>query len=176
MALRAACLVTVALAMGASVAGASDPLPVRTCAQRAESDSSNPALTPRSGDLFVARRLMLVGAAAPKTSDEGSGVPGKFWFKALAVVRAGRSARLSIPASERGRLGLQYAMGRNGSERTTARIELQPCRASLHKWTYFPGGFIYSERGCYAIDIRIAGSRAKRYWIPLGAGATCPPR
>ena len=176
MALRAACLVTVALAMGASVAGASDPLPVRTCAQRAESGSSNPALTPRSGDLFVARRLMLVGAAGPKARDEKSGVPGKFWFKSLAVVRAGRNVRLSIPASERGRLVLQYAVGRNGSERTTARVELQPCPASIRRWTYFPGGFIYSERGCYAIDVGIAGSRSMRYWIPLGAGATCPAR
>jgi hypothetical protein len=161
--------------MGASVAGASDPLPVRTCEQRADSGSSNPALTPGSGDLFVGRRVMLVGAAAPKTHDEKSQVPGKFWFKSLAVVRAGRNAQLSIPASERGPLALQYAVGRNGSLRTTARIELQPCPASVHKWTYFPGGFVYSERGCYAIDIRIAGSRAKRYWIPLGAGATCPP-
>ena len=137
--------------------------PVRGCAQRADSDSANPVDTPRREDLFVGRRLMLVGALGEK-SWEYEEAKGRFWFKSLAVVRRGKRVTISVPRAYRDRLKLRYLGDRPA-------VTFAPCRD--REWTYFPGGFVYTERACYAIDVRIHGKRAKRYRFPLGKGATC---
>ena len=109
---------------------------------------------------------MLVGAAAPKTHEIRDRPGGWWWLKTLAIVRGGRVVTLSVPRSERARLHVRY-LGNAGA------ATFGPCRRPLGKWSYYPGGFVYSQRGCYALDIRIAGHRAVRRYIPLGVGARC---
>ena len=138
--------------------------PVRGCAERADSNSANPAESPRPEDMFVARRLLLVALQAPKTWETDGATPGWKWFKSLAVVRRGRRVTLTIPRSQRSRVRLEY-----GHSRTS--ITFAPC--ADRTWTYFPGGFVYSRPGCYAVDVRIQGRDAVRKRFPLGVGARC---
>jgi hypothetical protein len=154
-----------ALALLAFAANAHAASPVRTCAERADSDSANPADSPRPDDVFVGHRILLVGLQASKVRDTAGDTPGWYWFKALAVVRTGRRVTISIPRAQRDRLRLQYGHDRRS-------LTFAPC--ADRKWTYFPGGFMYSKPGCYAVDVRIAGKPSVRRRFPLGAGATCP--
>src|SRR2546430_1441086 len=117
-------LALVTFAATASAAGT----PIRTCAERADSNSANPADSPRPGDIFVGHRILLVGLQETKTWQVESGTPGFLWFKSLAVVRAGRRVTLSIPRSQRDRLRLEYGHSRRS-------ITFAPC--ADRKWTYF---------------------------------------
>jgi hypothetical protein len=159
-AILAACIAAAATAAGAA--------PVRGCAERADSADPNPADTPTSDDLFVGRRILLVGARETKPWEVRLD-SGWLWLKTLADVRRGRRVTLTVPRGERRRLKLNWSDARGARVSQT----LAPC--GDREWTYFPGGFLYSERGCYAIDIRIEGKPAVRKRIPLGKGATCQP-
>src|SRR4051795_12980689 len=133
--------VAICLALLAFAANAQAATPVRTCAQRADSDSSNPAASPTSDDIFVGHRILLAGGrTAGAVRNVESGRPRWWWFKSLAVVRRGRRVTISIPRTFRDRLQLQYGHGRGAQT-------FAPC--SDRKWTYFPGSFIFSQPGCY---------------------------
>jgi hypothetical protein len=178
MALRiGACCLLVAVLAAAAPSG--ERTRARTCAQRAESDSSDPVQNRTADDLFIAHRLLLAGLRGVKTQDiPANGVPGKYWFKALAEIRTGRDITLSVPASERGRWWLAYS-----NDRGENVVRLEPCRPTVRRfidgrpvgnWTLFPGGFLYREAGCYTLQVRIEGRRnLLRYRFPLGAGARC---
>jgi hypothetical protein len=156
--------VAVALALLAFAGNTHAAAPVRGCADRADSNSANPADNPRPEDLFVGRRILLVGALGPKTWEYKQD-DGQYWLKTLAVVRRGKRVTITVPRSLRARLRLNYSRGR-------ATTTFSACND--REWTYFPGGFVYSSRGCYALDVRIHGKRSVRKRFPLGIGATCP--
>ena len=152
-------------ALLAFATGAQAATPVRTCAQRADTDSGNPVTSPTPDDIFVGHRILLAGGrTAGALRNVESGRAGWWWFKSLAVVRRGRRVTISIPPSFRDRLHLRYGRGREAQT-------FAPC--GDREWTYFPGGFLYTKAGCYAVDIRIDGRRAVRERFPLGVGATC---
>src|SRR3954451_16782918 len=101
-----------AVTLFAFVTNASAATPTRTCAQRADSNRSNPAEHRTPDDLVVGHRIMLVGLLAEKIRDTESGTAGWKWFKALSVVRRGRRVTISIPRSQRDRLRLNYGHSR----------------------------------------------------------------
>jgi hypothetical protein len=156
----------VAVAIGFAASGSTGSSRVAaTCDRGVDTAPGNPPLSPNADDLVVGHRVVLVGAAAPKVN-EFRDQPGRWWWlKTLVVVRKGRAVTLTVPRGERGRLHLRY----QGTSRTAT---FRPCRRAAH-WSYYPGGFVYSQRGCYALDIRIEGHRAVRRYIPLGVGARC---
>ena len=136
------------------------------CNAGVETADGNPPPTPTADDLFVGRRLLLRGAVGRKTHDVRDRPGGWWWLKVLAIVRGGRMVTLSVPPNERGRLHLRYL----GNGRT---VIFRPCRRPSGQWSYYPGGFVYSKRGCYAIDIRIGHGDTVRRHMPLGVGARC---
>jgi hypothetical protein len=136
------------------------------CDPGVETADGNPAPGHRPSDLFVGHRVLLVGARAPKTNEFVDRPGGWWWLKTLAVVRGTRAVTLSVPRSERKRLHLRYGGG-------AQTVTFRPCTRPARQWSYYPGGFTYSERGCYAVDLRIEGMRPLRRHIPLGVGARC---
>lgn len=154
-----------ALVMGSGSSARSTREP--GCDPGAETPDDNPAPQPRSADLFVGRRIVLVGASAPKEHEFLDRPGGWWWLKTLVIVRGGSSITLSVPRNERAHLHLRYG----GNAQT---VTFRPCRRPAGQWSYYPGGFTYSDRGCYAIDLRIegAGGPVRRH-IPLGVGARC---
>jgi hypothetical protein len=162
-ALLAAAAVTAFAAAGGSAASVRVP---PKCDRGVETTDGNPPPTPTPVDLFVGHRLVLVGAATPKTHEVRDRRGGWWWLKTLVIVRGGRAVTLTVPRSERGRLRLRYL--------SDARmVTFRPCRRPVGQWSYYPGGFVYSQRGCYALDIRIEPRRTVRRYIPLGVGARC---
>jgi hypothetical protein len=156
----------VAVAIGFAAGGSTgSPRVAATCDRGAETAPGNPPLSPDADDLVVGHRVVLVDAAGPKVNEFRDHPGGWWWLKTLVVLRKGRAVTLTVPRGERGRLHLRY----KGSSRTAT---FRPCRHAAH-WNYYPGGFVYSQRGCYALDIRIEGHRAVRHYIPLGVGAHC---
>src|SRR4051794_9057761 len=155
-------VVTAIAVAGGSAASVRGP----SCDRGVETADGNTAPTPGSADLFVGRRLLLVGAAAPKTHEFRDRPGGWWWLKTLAVVRGGHAITLTVPRRERGRLHLRYG----GDART---VSFRPCRRPVGRWSYYPGGFVYSQRVCYALDVRIERRRPARRYIPLGIGARC---
>src|SRR5215212_5920676 len=105
--------VALALALLAFAGNAQATTPVRTCAERAESNSANPADAPRPEDLFVGRRILLLGARGTKTREYKQD-DGRYWFKSLAVVRRGKRVTITVPPSQRARLRLNYKDVRAG--------------------------------------------------------------
>ena len=163
-ALPVAAVAPLALAAGGSAAS------VRVaphCDRGVETADGNPAPTPTRGDLFVGHRIVLGGAAASKAHEFRDHPGGWWWLKTLVIVRAGRAVTLTVPRGERGRLHLRYT----GNSRTAT---FRPCHRPDGEWSYYPGGFVYSRRGCYALDVRIEGHRGVRRRLPLGVGAHCP--
>jgi hypothetical protein len=136
------------------------------CDRGVETGDGNPPPTHTADDLFVAHRIVLIGAAAPKAHEFHDHPGGSWWLKTLVIVRPGRAVTLTVPRSERGRLHLRYT----GNARTAT---FRPCRRPDGQWSYYPGGFVYSQRGCYALDIHIERRRAIRRYISLGVGARC---
>lgn len=160
-------LTVVAVAVTAFASGGSASVAAAAaCDRGVETSPGNPPLSPSSDDLFVGHRIVLVGAAAPKVHEFRDRPGGWWWLKTLVVVREGRAVTLTVPRSEQGRLHLRYS----GNSRTAT---FRPCPRVRGHWAYYPGGFVYSQRGCYALDIRIEGHRAVRRHIPLGVGARC---
>ena len=160
--------VAAALALVALLTAAESPsVPTRTCAERAESDSQNPVELRSADDIFVARRLLLVGAAGVKRVDYRR--DGTYWLKSLAVLRSGRAVTLSVPRRHRRHLRLLY----DGGERGEVSVRIVPCPTRIHEWTYYPGGFLYTKRGCHPIDIRFDRGRTVRRHVALGAGVRC---
>src|SRR3954453_1295032 len=162
-------LFAIAIASAAVAGSASAAAPVRTCAQGIGSTKPSPVDHTRTQDLFVGHRLLLIGALAATARTFESGEPGWYWWKSLAAVRNGRDVTLTVPRSERRRFRLRYANG----QKDTSTVTIHPCAAG--RWSYFPGGFTYTRPGCYALDIRIRGHRARRKWLAFGEGASCSP-
>lgn len=159
-------VVTVAVTAFAAGGSAASVRVAATCDRGVETGDGNPAPTPKAGDLFVGQRIVLVGAAAPKVHEFRDRPGGWWWLKTLVIVREGRAVTLTVPRSERRRLHLRYT----GDSRAAT---FRPCRRPDGQWSYYPGGFVYSRRGCYALDIRIERRRVVRRYIPLGVGARC---
>jgi hypothetical protein len=131
-----------------------------------ETGDGNPPPTPTSDDLFVGYRIVLIGAAGPKDHEFRDRPGGSWWLKTLVIVRPGRAVTVSVPRSERKRLHLRYT----GNPRAAT---FRPCHRPDGQWSYYPGGFAYSQRGCYAVDIHIERRRSIRRDIALGVGARC---
>ena len=107
--------------------------------------------------------------------------------KALVLVNAGTSVRVSIPASERGRLSLDYTYIQtlrslnNGEYLRVAdgasQVTFRACaRGPGVGPTQFAGGIIVAGAQCARIDIYTsAGNRPLVRQIPFGVpGRTCP--
>lgn len=137
-----------------------------SCNRGVDTGDGNPRPTPNAGDLFVGHRLLLAGALAPKTHEFRDRPGGWWWLKTLAMVGGRGTVTISVPRSERSRLHLRYL-------HDSRTVTFRPCRRPAGQWSYYPGGFVYSKRGCYAIEIRLGGGDPVRRRIPLGVGARC---
>jgi hypothetical protein len=160
-------LTVVSVAVTTSAAGGSGASvgTAKTCDRGVATAPGNPPLSPSFDDLVVRDRIVLVGAAGPKSHEFRDHPGGWWWLKTLVAVRKGRAVTLTVPRSERSRLHLRYG----GDSRTAT---FRPCRTAP-RWSYYPGGLVYSERDCYALDIRVEGHSAVRRYIPLGVGVRC---
>ena len=157
---------TAAITAFAGGGAASSARVASTCDKGVETGDGNPPPAPTPDDLYVGRRIVLVGAAAPKEHEFRDHPAGWWWLKTLVIVRSGRAVTLTVPRREQSRLHLRYM----GDARTAT---FRPCRRPNGEWSYYPGGLLYSRRGCYTLDIRIQGRHTVRREMPLGVGARC---
>jgi hypothetical protein len=172
LALAAALVAAVAVA---GAAAAQDPeIPTRDCGSRGDPSDGSAIRFARAGDIVVGPVSFagLAGAASATRLDRGP--DGRFGRKVAAKVLWGRAVTVSVVPADRARLALMYSR----SNLLTDSIRFEPCppgtrmfggNGRLRRVTVFPGGFSFTARGCYALEVT-AGSRAYRRTISLGAG------
>ena len=172
--MRLAAAAALVAAVAATAAPAADgPIPTRDCRSRIES-GRGPLIFPAVGSLVVGPvafaglpRVATPHGLGPRADD------GRFHRKAAVLVRAGRPVLLSVPARYRHRLFLHYSRTDEG----TSEVQLEPCPPATRAFSYegrvgpvtgFNGGFSLTHRGCYPLDVRVAGGRTQRVRVAFG--------
>lgn len=163
--------VVVAATAATAAPAASEEIPTRDCRTRAESG--------RAPLAFLGQNSVVVGPVAfwgLSRAAQGlgpRGVGGRFFAKAAMSIRAGRAVVLSVPERFRARFALRYAPGGTDS----SEVRFVPCSPGTRAFSYsgrvgkvtgFTGGFSLTQRGCYPLDVRVAGGRTHRVRIAFG--------
>jgi hypothetical protein len=165
-----AAVVVAASAATAATAAGGDPV-VRDCATRIESGRA--PIPFRGPDAIEAGPIsfwLLRRAAAGL----GQRYPnGRFFVKTHISVRAGRSVTVSVPERFRARLGLVRTTG----DEPAPVVRFVPCAPATPAWSYagsigrvtgFNSGFFVTQRGCYPLDVAVAGGRTQRLRVAFG--------
>ena len=169
-----AAIVLVGSAMAATAVAAQEPVPVRDCASRGDPSDGSAIPFVRSGDVVVGP-VSFAGLAAAASAPLDRGPDGLFMRKVAAKVLWGRAVTVSVSPASRPALKLDYAR----SNRHTYAIRLEPCPPGtrmygsdgrLRRVTVFPGGFSFSRRGCYELEVRVERGRIYRRTISLSSG------
>ena len=172
-----AAVAAVGLALVAAAAAApagEEPVPTRDC--RSRGDPSNGELVRFAnpadvviGPLSFASLRVASSPAAVYRRDDGT------WFRKAGVkVLWGRPVTLTIADRHRAALRLEFARGP-----LTSSVRFEPCppgtlmfggNGRLRRVTMFPGGFAFTRRGCYELEVKVERGRTYRRTISLGAG------
>ena len=167
--------VSLVLVAAAAAAPAEDePVPTREC--RSRGDPSNGALIrfANPADVVVGPLSFASLAAASSRTAVYRREDGTWFRKAGVKVLWGRPVTLAIAERHRPDLRLEYARGPLSSS-----VRLEPCppgtpmfggNGTLRRVTMFPGGFSFTRRGCYELEVRVERGRTYRRTISLGAG------
>lgn len=128
------------------------------------------------GDAPPADFTVVQGAVALPTAPrhaalqaEPGGGPPKLFAKTGLVIRAGATAELTIPSSVGANVGIGWANGPAGPNRSF----LVPGCADLRGtgWLAYPGGYWADEPLCLPVDVRV-GDQVQR--VQIGVGKACP--
>lgn len=127
--------------------------------------------SPTAGTV-VAGPMALVGVGR---NANPAAINRSHFIEALAVVSPGRPVTVSIPASERSRLALDFTgvapRSRFYLSQGTSAVTFRPCFGRAVR--EFDGGFIVSHAQCAEVDVEVAGETTTiRREIPLGR--PCP--
>jgi hypothetical protein len=164
------------LAVTAVRAPAAELVPTRDCASRGDPSDGSAIRFVRSGDVVVGPVSFAGLAPAASATQLDRGPDGRLMRKVAAKVLWGRAVTVSVAPSSRPALALDYAR----SNRHTEAIRFEPCPPGtpmygsdgrLRRVTVFPGGFSFSRRGCYELEVHVDRGRTYRRTISLGAGA-----
>jgi hypothetical protein len=103
--------------------------------------------------------------AAPAGPDPGAGV----FAKTGLLVRTGKAARLDVPSSVDGAVGI----GWSGAPSRPSRTFLVPACPDLAGtgWLSFPGGYWADRPMCLPLEVRV-GDQVQR--VQIGIGTACP--
>jgi hypothetical protein len=169
---------TAALVAAVAVAGAAaapkQEISTRDCRSRGDPSDGSAIRFARAGDVVVGPVSFAGLASAASTTRLDRGDDGRFGRKVAAKVLWGLPVTVSVVPTDRARLALAYAR----SNLLTDSIRFEPCppgtrmfggNGRLRRVTVFPGGFSFTTRGCYALEVT-AGSRVYRRTVSLGAG------
>jgi hypothetical protein len=176
--MRVAAAVAVAggvLAASAVAAPAGEePVPTRDCRSRGDPSNGQPVRFANRADVVIGPlSFASLGAArAPTAVDRRE--DGTWFRKAGVKVLWGRHVTLSVAEPHRRALRLDFARGP-----LTSSVRFHPCppgtlmfggNGRLRRVTLFPGGFSFTRRGCYELEVRVGRGRTYRRTISLGAG------
>jgi hypothetical protein len=103
-------------------------------------------------------------------------------IESIVVVAAGAQATLTVPASERGTIGLLYDGARfrsDGAYRLSdldSSVRFLACRDKRFNRgvSQFDGGYVVTRRQCVQLRLSVEGERPRDIRFP--AGAACPAR
>jgi hypothetical protein len=157
------------LAAFAATAGAQE-VPTRSCSTRGEPSSGRLGFGVPTDVVLGPVAFTAIGRLDPRAIFRH---PGHFSVKSAAKVRAGRAVTVSVPAAFRDRFSLAYARGARFDrfDPSLALTRFEPCPPETPAFvrgrtvgaiTGFPGGFVFKQRGCYPLEVRVAG-RARVY-------------
>jgi hypothetical protein len=168
-----AVLVLAALAATAAPAPA-DEIPIRDCGTRAEPTKGRLKFA-NPGDIVIGPLSFsqLAKASRPRGVDRTK--EGRFFRKAaVKVLRGSGEVTLVVPAEVQDRLFLNYApLGM-----LTAAVRFATCPPGLpmhnglsyKRVTGYSGAFVFTERGCYPLEVHVEHGRTYRATVSLGGG------
>ena len=109
------------------------------------------------------------GYAALQASAEGPDPASGLFAKTGLLVRAGTAARIDVPVSVGGAVGIGWSGWPSVASRT---FVVPPCPDLAGTgWLSFPGGFWADRPLCLPLDVS-AGGRQQR--VQVGVGTACP--
>jgi hypothetical protein len=171
-----ALLVVLAVAAVAATAAPADEIPIRDCGTRAEPTKGRLRFA-NPGDVVIGPLSFSQLARAGKPRGVDRTQDGRFFRKsAVKVLRGSGEVTLVVPPEVQDRLFLNYApLGT-----LTAAIRFGTCPPGLpmhnglsyKRVTGYSGAFVFTERGCYPLEVRVEHGRTYRRTISLGGG-TC---
>ena len=167
--------VGLALVAAAAAAPEDEPIPVRDCRSRGDPSNGQLVRFANPADVVVGPlSFASLRAASSPTAvyrrDDGT------WFRKAGVkVLWGRPVTLTVAERHRASLRLEFARGP-----LTSSVRFVPCppgtpmfggNGTLRRVTMFPGGFSFTRRGCYELEVRVERGRTYRRTISLGGGS-----
>jgi hypothetical protein len=168
-----AVLVLAALAATAAPAPA-DEIPIRDCGTRAEPTKGRLKFA-NPGDIVIGPLSFsqLAKASRPRGVDRTK--EGRFFRKAaVKVLRGSGEVTLVVPAEVQDRLFLNYAP--LGTLTAAVRFATCPPGLPMHnglsykRVTGYSGAFVFTERGCYPLEVHVEHGRTYRATVSLGGG------
>jgi hypothetical protein len=171
-----ALMLVLAVAAVAATAAPADEIPIRDCGTRAEPTKGRLRFA-NPGDVVIGPLSFsqLAHASRPRGVDRTE--DGRFFRKsAVKVLRGSGEVTLVVPAEVQDRLFLNYAP--LGTLTAAVRFGTCPPGLPMHnglsykRVTGYSGAFVFTERGCYPLEVRVEHGRTYRRTVSLGGG-TC---
>jgi len=172
---KALIVVLAAAAVAATAAPApADEIPVRDCSTRAEPTKGRLRFV-NPGDVVVGPLSFsqLAKAGKPRGVDRTN--DGRFFRKAaVKVLRGAGEVTLVVPPEVQDRLFLNYAP--LGTLTAAVRFGTCPPGLPMHnglsykRVTGYSGAFVFTERGCYPLEVHVEHGRTYRATVSLGGG------
>jgi len=175
---KALMLVLAVAAVAATAAPApADEIPLRDCSTRAEPTKGRLKFA-NPGDVVIGPLSFSQLARASKPRGVDRTKDGRFFRKAaVKVLRGNGEVTLVVPPEAQDRLFLEYAP--LGTLTAAVRFGTCPPGLPMHnglsykRVTGYGGAFVFTERGCYPLEVHVEHGRTYRATISLGGGR-CP--
>ena len=142
-------------------------MPAATASLRCENPIGAPR-TPPAPHRTVLDTVALDSQSVLHVSGTDPTSPQPFFAKTGLMIRPGRTATLSVPQGQAGRVALSW--GTNGTEWTTS-LTIPACPGSPDSWLVFPGGVQVDGPMCVPVQVRTDEQFAL---VHLSIGIPCP--